>query len=330
MSSFKFSVTRQKWPIDGHFRISRGAKRHAEVVYLELTKENITGKGEAVPYARYGETPKSVIQQIKDMASKLEHGMTRLDLVGAMPAGAARNAIDSALWDIEAKRHNQPPSILLNSGPLKPVLSCYTISLDTPEKMAQAALKSQYHPLLKLKLGGGLEQDRQAMLAIRRALPLHRLVVDANEGWTQGTLFPLLDTAYDCKIELVEQPLPVDQDDILQDLAPSVPICADESFHTIEDLKAIANKYQAINIKTDKTGGLTHALSVLIAAKSANLKIMVGCMVGTSLAMAPAFVLAQDADWVDLDGPLLLLKDRGHGLTAHNGILTPPDRELWG
>ncbi len=330
MSSFKCSVTRQKWPIDGHFRISRGSKRHAEVIYLELTRDHITGKGEAVPYARYGETPKSVINQIKDMAPSLEQGMSRLELINAMPAGAARNAIDAALWDLEAKTHNQPPSILLNNGPLKPILSCYTISLDTPEKMAQAALKSQYYPLLKLKLGGGLEQDRQAMLAIRKALPMHRLVVDANEAWTQGTLFPLLDTAFDCKIELIEQPLPVDQDDILRDLDPLIPICADESFHTIEDLETIGSKYQAINIKTDKTGGLTHALSVLIAAKSANLKTMVGCMVGTSLAMAPAFVLAKEADWVDLDGPLLLLKDREHGLTAHNGILTPPDRELWG
>lgn len=330
MPRFKLSVSRQKWPINGSFRISRGSKRHAEVVYIEIKNGDEIGRGEAVPYARYGETTKSVILQIKEMSKALEAGISRLDLLKQMPPGAARNAIDAALWDLEAKRINQPPSVLANLGELSPVLSCYTISLDQPEKMAEAALRAQYHPLLKLKLGGTLAADQAAMRAVRRALPQHRLVVDANEGWTEDTLFPLLDTAYDCGIELVEQPLPGDRDHILLDFAPLVPLCADESFHTIDDITAIAEKYQAINIKTDKTGGLTHALAVLIAARNANLKVMIGCMVGTSLGMAPAFVLTKDADWVDLDGPLLLMKDRDHGLTAHNGILTPPDRLLWG
>lgn len=330
MPSCKISVSRQKWPINGSFRISRGVKRHAEVVYLEITRDGQTGRGEAVPYARYGETTKSVINQIKEMSDDLEVGLTRHELLTAMPAGAARNAIDAALWDIEAKHFNQPPSVLANLGELTPVLSCFTISLDTPEKMSEAALRAQYHPLLKLKLGGGLENDRRAMNSIRRALPLHRLVIDANEGWTEDTIFPLLDTAYDCNIELVEQPLPTDRDEFLTGINSPVPLCADESFHTIDDIENIATKYQAINIKTDKTGGLTHALAVLMAARNANLKIMVGCMVGTSLAMAPAFVLTKGADWVDLDGPLLLQKDRDYGLSEHNGILTPPDRALWG
>ena len=330
MSRFKLSVSRQKWPINGSFRISRGAKRHAEIVYVEIKDGDEIGRGEAVPYARYGETTKSVMQQIRDMGKPLEAGISRLELLKRMPPGAARNAIDAALWDMEAKRINQPPSVLANLGELTPVLSCYTISLDQPEKMAEAALRAQFNPLLKLKLGGTLAADRAAMKAVRRALPQHRLVVDANEGWTEDTLFPLLDTAYDCGIELVEQPLPAERDKILLDFDPLVPLCADESFHTIDDINDIAEKYQAINIKTDKTGGLTHALAVLIAARNAKLKVMIGCMVGTSLAMAPAFVLTKDADWVDLDGPLLLLKDREYGLTAHNGILTPPDRHLWG
>lgn len=330
MHDTKLTVTRQKWPIKGQFSISRGSKRQAEVIYVELRAQGITGRGECVPYARYGESCQSVIDQIKEITPLVEGGLTRLELLQKMPAGAARNGIDSALWDIEAKTSNQPPSVIADIGVLKPVLSCFTISLDTPLKMTDDALQSQYYPLLKLKLGGGLENDMQAMRMVRAALPLHRLVVDANEAWTEGTLFPLLDIALECNIELVEQPLPVDMDSMLASFESPVPLCADESFHTIDDLETIAQKYQAINIKTDKTGGLTHALAVLIAAQNLKLRIMIGCMVSTSLAMAPAFVLTQAADWVDLDGPLLLLKDREHGLRAHNGILTPPDRELWG
>ena len=330
MPPCKLTVTRQKWPINGSFRISRGSKRHADVVYVEIRQDGLHGHGEAVPYARYGETPKSVIKQIKEVTPLLEQGITRHQLPKILSPGAARNAIDAALWDIEAKLHNQPPSVLANLGELKPVLSCFTISLNTPEKMTEAALRAQYHPLLKIKLGGGLSNDTEAMLSIRRALPLHRLVVDANEAWSEDILFPLLDTAYDCNIELVEQPLPADRDHILSNFTPPVPLCADESFHTIDNIEAIREKYQAINIKTDKTGGLTHGLATLMAARNADMKVMIGCMVGTSLAMAPAFVLTKDADWVDLDGPLLLLKDRDHGLLEHNGVLTPPSRELWG
>lgn len=335
MSGYKLSVTRQKWPINGSFRISRGAKRHAEVIYVEITYRDENGAkfkgcGEAVPYARYGESVKSVTEQIRAITPQIKSGITRLDLVKAMPPGAARNAVDAALWDLEAKRLNQPASLLANLGFLSPVLTCYTISLDTPEKMAEAALRAQFNPLLKLKLGAGQSEDRAAMLAVRQALPQHRLVIDANEGWTEESLFPLLDTAYDCAIELVEQPLPADRDDLLRDLDPLVPLCADESFHTIDDLPEISEKYQAINIKTDKTGGLTHARAVQVAARNAGLRIMVGCMVGTSLSMAPAYLLTPEADWVDLDGPLLLAKDRPNGLSAHNGILSPPDQALWG
>lgn len=330
MPRCNLTVTRQKWPINGSFRIYRGAKLHAEVIYVEITQGDLKGCGEAVPYGRYGENCKSVMKQIKDISKQVEEGITRMQLLNAMPAGAARNAIDAALWDLEAKYYNQPPSVMLNMGELTPVLSCFTISLDAPEKMAENALKAQYHPLLKLKLGGGYEKDAATMRAVRKALPQHRLVIDANEGWTAQTLFPLLDIAYECKIELVEQPLPTNLDNILYNFTSPVPLCADESFHTIDDIEDVAKKYQAINIKTDKTGGLTHGLATLMAARNANLKIMVGCMVGTSLAMAPAFVLTKGADWVDLDGPLLLLNDRDNGLKEHNGILTPPDRTLWG
>ncbi len=330
MSQRKITVSRQKWPINGTFRISRGTKRSAEVVYVEIKDGDIVGRGEAVPYARYGETPRSVIKQIKQMSKHIEGGMTRLQLIAFMAPGAARNAIDAALWDIEAKMINQPASALANVGILKPVLTAYTISLDTPENMAKAALEAQYHPLLKLKLGGGLASDRSAMITVRHALPQHRLIVDANEAWTADSLFPLLDTAYECNIELVEQPLPVNSDQLLSSFTPPVPICADESFHTIDDIEIIKERYQAVNIKIDKTGGLTHALAVQIAARDADLKIMIGCMVASSLAMAPAYVLTGDADWVDLDGPLLLSTDREHGLQTHNGVIYPPERELWG
>ncbi len=330
MSDISCTVTRQKWPINGQFRIARGSKTHAEVVYLEIKKGHIVGRGEAVPYAHYGENPKSVIKEIKSQFPKLKTGLNRLDLLHSMPAGAARNAIDAALWDIEAKEANQPPTLLASMGDPGPVLSCFTISLDTAEKMSKAALASQYHPLLKLKLGGGLENDRAAMLGVRRALPQHRLVIDANEGWTEGTVFPLLDTALECNIELVEQPLPSDQDDILVDLDHPVPICADESFHTIDDLETISAKYQAINIKIDKTGGLTHALAVHYAAKNAGLKIMIGCMVGTSLGMAPAMLLGQGPDIIDLDGPLWLTQDRDFGITYEGRRMYFPSADLWG
>lgn len=330
MAQRKLSVTRQKWPINGTFRISRGSKSKAEVIVVELTEAGIKGRGEAVPYARYDETCKSVIKEIKAIAPHIENGLTRLQLLSFMAPGAARNAIDAALWDLEAKLINQPASSIANMGELKPVITAYTLSLDTPSNMANAALSAQYHPLLKLKLGGDLLQDQAAMVAVRRALPQHRLIVDANEAWTPESIFPLLDTAYECGIELIEQPLPTHMDHMLANISPQVPLCADESFHTIEDLETIQKRYQAVNIKIDKTGGLTYALAVMIAAKNANLKIMIGCMVASSLAIAPAFILTRDADWVDLDGSLLLSKDREHGLKAHNGILDPPSRELWG
>ena len=328
MPSLTCTVTQEKWPIDGSFRISRGRKTDAEVVIVTLSDGALVGRGEAVPYGRYGESVSSVMREIKAIIPQVEAGLDRAALLTRLPAGAARAAIDGALWDLEAKRFDRPVFDLAGMGALQPVLTCYTISLDEPDKMAAAALDAQNHPLLKLKLGGG--SDHEAMRSVRCALPAHRLVVDANEAWGEDTLPSLIETAHDCNIELVEQPLPAGQDDFLHDFSSPVPLCADESFHTLDDLEAIALKYQAINIKIDKTGGLTHALEVLVAARLHDLKLMVGCMVSTSLAMAPAFVLTPCADWVDLDGPLLLAKDRDHGLVANEGLLSPPSRLLWG
>jgi L-Ala-D/L-Glu epimerase len=326
------TVTIERFPIAGTFTISRGSRTEAVVVVAVLTSGAHTGRGECVPYARYGETVAGVVAQIEAQAAALAKGMDRQALQSVMPAGAARNAIDCALWDLEAKRSGIPACVTAGFAALAPVTTCYTLSLGTPASMAAAALAARARPLLKLKLGGAGDADRLA--AIRAAVPHARLVADANEAWDPTTFAANIAACATHNIELIEQPLPASADSGIVPLMGQhhgrIPLCADESLHDRASLRPVAAKYGAINIKLDKTGGLTEALLLAAEARRTGLDIMVGCMVGTSLAMAPAMILAQAARWVDLDGPLLLARDRSPGLRYDGSTVHPPGRELWG
>jgi L-alanine-DL-glutamate epimerase-like enolase superfamily enzyme len=318
-------ATVETWPIAGTFAISRGAKRDAVVVVARVSDGRTTGRGECVPYARYGETVDKVCAAIEGVRGLT----TRASLQQQLPAGAARNALDCALWDYEAKRGTTTAADLAGRT-LRPLTTAYTLSLDTAEAMAgkAAAAYKRGLPLLKLKLGG--PGDDRRMRQVRAACPNARLIADANEAWTPALLPELMQVAAETRMELIEQPLHANADAALATSPHAVPVCADESLHTRAGLAELAGRYDAINIKLDKAGGLTEALELAAAARNAGLKIMVGCMVATSLAMAPALLLAQDADWVDLDGPLLLARDREHGLTYDRALVSPPEPALWG
>jgi L-Ala-D/L-Glu epimerase len=294
----------------------------ADVIVVTVTENGFTGRGEAVPYPRYNETVEQALAALKNARHEIEAGLSP-----ELPKAAA-NALDCAIWDLRAKQTGKPAWALAHLNEPKSVITAFTLSLDTPETMARAALAAASRPLLKLKLGRNGDVER--LHAIRQAVPHARLIVDANEGWTKATLPTMLAACEKYKVELVEQPLPADDDDALRDLPRSTLICADESAHGRKTLHELNGKYDAINIKLDKTGGLTEALALAHEAKSQDFKIMVGCMLATSLAMAPAFLLAQLADYVDLDGPLLLAKDRGPGFTFDGSLMLPPPRELWG
>ena len=324
----ELSVAVERWPIRGGFTISRGAKHEAAVVVATVGDGVHSGRGECVPYERYGESVEGVAVAIAGFGQRLATGFRRAELLEAMPPGAARNALDCALWDYEAKEARMGAADLAGLGPLKPVLTALTLSLGTPEAMAASAREACAFPLLKLKLGG--DGDEMRLAAVREAAPHARLIADANEAWRPETLERLLDAAAEARVELIEQPLPASHDAILQHIAHPVPICADESVHDRASLEEIAARYEAVNIKLDKTGGLTEALAVKERARALGLKIMVGSMVGTSLAMAPALVLAQGAEFVDLDGPLLLARDRVPGLAYEGSMVLPPPPELWG
>jgi len=313
----------ERWPLANAFVISRGAKREAEVVVAQVSDGVYTGRGECVPYPRYGQTPEATLRAIKAAPADLDR-----DPLQDWPADAARNALDCALWDLEAKRTGRRAAEIAGLAPLKPVLTCYTLSLDTPEAMATAARAVPHLPLLKLKLGR--PGDAERMRAVRDARPDARLVADANEGWQSSDLAHLLSVAAETGFELIEQPLPADDDAELARVHRPVPVCADESAHTTDDLAALRGRYDAVNIKLDKTGGLTEALRMAREARRLGFRIMTGCMVATSLAMAPALLVAQLADWVDLDGPLLLARDREWGLEIRDGMISPPDPRLWG
>jgi L-Ala-D/L-Glu epimerase len=314
----------ERWPLTEAFVISRSAKTEAHVVIATIDAEGIKGRGECVPYARYGETVDTVLATIRAWSPTLD----RQALQSALPHGAARNALDCALWDWQAKRTGTTAARLAGVGALEPVQTCYTLSLGEPAAMAAKARSVRQLSFLKLKLGG--QGDGERMRAVRQARPDARLVADANEAWTPDMLEPLLAVAKETGLELVEQPLPATNDAALQGVAHLVPICADESVHSTRDLKALCGRYDAVNIKLDKAGGLTEALHMADEASTLGLKIMCGCMVATSLAMAPAMILAQTAEWVDLDGPLLLARDRPSGLHFRDGLITPPARALWG
>lgn len=328
----QLSATVESLPIRGAFRIARGAKTRADVLLVTLTDAaGHIGRGEAVPYARYGETLDRALAALAAMAPAVAAGLDRAGLRAAMPAGAARNALDCALWDLEAKRSGRRAWELAGfADPPQPLLSCFTLSLDTPEAMAAAAASAiaKGYPLLKMKVTG--DGDLERVAAVRAAAPAARLVVDANEGWTLDHLRRFAPSFADLGVELIEQPLPAEQDEALRGYRSPVPLAADESCHDRASLPRLAGLYQAVNIKLDKAGGLTEALLVRRAAAEAGFRIMVGCMVASSLAMAPAVLLGQGADWVDLDGPLLLAADRDPALTYDGATVAPPPPALWG
>jgi len=324
----QLEVTVESWPIAGTFAISRGAKTEAVVVTATIREGGVHGRGECVPYAHYGESVESVVATIREMEGAVRDGLTADLLRRKLPAGAARNALDCALLDFEAKKRGADIAGILELAPLQPVVTAYTLSLSTPESMAVAARAAADRPILKLKLGGDGDADRIA--AVRRAAPRARLIVDANESWTAKNFDANMAACVAAGVELIEQPLPAGDDALLTAMTRPIPICADESVHIAAEVDALADRYDAVNIKLDKTGGLTEALDLLRAAEARRVKIMVGCMVGTSLAMAPALVLAQRADFVDLDGPLLLARDREPGLRYRGSHIDPPAPELWG
>lgn len=329
MTKLTLSAHIERWPIRGSFTIARGSKKEAVVVAASVSDGECSGFGECTPYARYGETPEGVLQDVLALSGFVRSGGSREALLSAAPRGAARNAVDCALWDYEAKRRGVRAFEMAGRTPAD-ACTAYTISLGTPDIMAEAAAQAaQRYPLLKVKLGGGME-DAARVAAVREAAPEARLIVDANEAWTADLFDVLASACAAARVEVIEQPFRSADDELLRGVSRPVPICADESVFTAEDLPRLAGLYDAVNIKLDKAGGLTAAMALADAAKQAGLSIMLGCMVATSLAMAPALVLAQDAAWVDLDGPLLLERDRTPGLVYRDAIVSPALREVWG
>ena len=305
------------------FTISRGSRSQAEVLKVRIEKDGVIGWGECVPYARYGETLASVTEQIEALGD-ISHG----ELAEALPAGAARNALDCAFWDLQAKTSGVPVAQRIGLQKLQPQITAYTLSLDSPEAMERQAKLNAHRPLLKIKLG--TPDDMPRLEAVRRGAPKARIIVDANEGWSAEVYSDLAPHLLRLGVELVEQPLPASEDDALLGLARPLPICADESCHDRSSLPHMRDKYDYANIKLDKTGGLTEALALRDAALEAGFGLMVGCMVGSSLAMAPAVLLAQAAQFTDLDGPLLLAEDRDHALKFDADGVHPPVAALWG
>src|SRR3984885_3389886 len=324
----KLSVRIERWPLAGAFTISRGSKTEAVVVVAELNDGVHRGRGEAVPYARYGEVPDRVLQTIEALRPAVERGLDREEVQTMLPAGAARNAVDCAFWDFAAKRSDRRAYELAGLGSPKPVSTAYTISLSTATEMAAAAERAAWRPLLKIKLGG--DDDHERIAAVRRAAPRAELIVDANEGWNPGNVGENLAACADAGVTLIEQPLPEGADEALARGPRPIPVCADESVHDRASLDRLVGKYDAVNIKLDKAGGLTEALALAAAAEQRGFAIMGGCMVATSLAMAPALLLAQRARFVDLDGPLLLAKDRADGLRYEGSLVYPSEPALWG
>lgn len=318
------TVTTETFRLAQAFTISRGSRTEARVITAHVTRGGITGHGECVPYPRYGETPETVAAQI----SALPPGITRQALQSALPPGAARNAVDCALWDHAAKSAGRRAWDSAGLPAPAPLEITYTLSLDTPDAMEAQARTHAHRPLLKIKLG--TPDDMPRLEAVRRGAPRSRIIVDANEGWTAEVYADLAPHLLRLGVAMVEQPLPAGQDAMLAEIARPLPICADESCHDRASLAALKGKYDLVNIKLDKTGGLTEALATRDAARALGFGIMVGCMVGSSLAIAPAMLLAQGASYVDLDAPLLLAEDRPAPLRVKGSTLYPPEPALWG
>ena len=315
------------WPLKEVFRISRGSRTETRVVAVTVSDGKHVGRGEGVPIKRYNQSTASVLAQIESVNSV--HDWDRLKLQQLLPPGAARDALDCALWDLEAKNSCKRVWELANMKIVDQVETSFTISLDTPEKMAAAAKAAATRPILKLKLGGE-SLDLSRVEAVREAAPNTRLLIDANESWSPDHYRKIVPALKGLAVELIEQPFPADADEVLETLDHPIPVCADESCDTTADLPRLKNRYEAVNVKLDKTGGLTEALRLCDRAREGGFKLLIGCMVGTSLGMAPARLLASAAEWVDLDGPLLLARDREHSLQYDHGRIGIPARELWG
>jgi L-Ala-D/L-Glu epimerase / N-acetyl-D-glutamate racemase len=315
------------WPLREPFRISRGSRTEAQVVVVTVGDDEHVGRGEGVPIKRYGQSAESVLAQIESI--KAEKKLDRQRLQQLLPAGAARNALDCALWDLEAKTSGKRVWELANVPIVPEVETSFTISLDTPEKMAAAAAVAAELPILKLKLQGD-DLDLARVKGVRESAPAARLLLDANESWSPEHYRKIVPELHELGVELIEQPFPANADEVLESLDHPIPVCADESCHTTADLRRLTNRYEMINVKLDKTGGLTEALRLCDRARDSGFKLLIGCMVCTSLGIAPARLLASNADWVDLDGPLLIGRDRQHALAYTNGRLALPSAQLWG
>ena len=310
------------------FRIARGVRTVAEVVTVGLQEDGVTGRGEGVPYTRYGESVESALRLIEQIRPQLESGAGRQELLSLLPPGAARNAVDCALWDLEARRSRKDVAAILGAPAPSRMASALTISIDTPEAMAQEAAQIAGAPLLKIKVDA--ENPSARILAVRAAAPMAALIVDPNESWDQSLVEKMQPLLLEAGVSLLEQPVAADQDEWLEEFSPRVPICADEAIHTAADLDVVAWRYQAVNVKLDKTGGLTAALELAAAARARGMGLMTGCMVSSSLSIAPAMHVARLSDFADLDGPIWLKEDRTGGVEDDGGMLSPPARGFWG
>lgn len=328
MTGRKATVKHESWPLARPFTISRGTKTAAEVLTVEIASNGHMGRGECVPYARYGETVADVEHDLGMQAQAIEGGLERDVLWYVMAAGAARNAIDAALWDLEAKETATPAWMIADVPEPKPALTAQTLSIGTPAAMAEAAAEIAAAPLIKIKLDA--ESVVERVCAVRKAAPGARLIADANEAWNLELMKAVLPALAELGVEMIEQPLPAEDDAGLEGFESPILLCADESCHTSDDLQRLKPLYGMVNIKLDKTGGLTEALNLARNAQAMGMKMMIGCMVATSLAMAPAMLLASFAEYVDLDGPLLLKNDRADGLLFKDGFVHPPTPVLWG
>jgi L-alanine-DL-glutamate epimerase-like enolase superfamily enzyme len=322
------SAQHDSFPLIAPFRIARGTKTAADVVTVTIRDGKAAGRGEAVPYARYGETVESALAAIEQVRGLIERGAGREALLDALPAGAARNAIDCALWDLEARLSGRSVAETIGGPEPTLVATALTVGIDSPEAMAEAAAALASDPMLKVKVDAG---DPEAQIrAVRSAAPGPLLIVDPNESWDRSLLEAIQPLLVEARVALLEQPVPAGDDDWLEGFAPAVPICADEAVHVAADLPAVARRYQAVNVKLDKAGGLTAALELAREARALGLGLMTGCMVSSSLSIAPALHIAMLSDFVDLDGPLWLREDRAGGIEAEGGLIHPPAAGFWG
>lgn len=324
----QLSARHDRFALHTPFRIARGVKTAADVVTVEISDGAATGRGEGVPYPRYGESIDSALAEIAEVRAALEAGAGRHEVIGLMRPGAARNAVDCALWDLEAKLAGKTVAALIGAPEPGPVATALTVVIDTPDEMARAAAAIAEVPLIKVKVDAS--DPATAIRAVRRAAPNAALIVDPNESWDEALVRATMPVLVECKVDTLEQPCPAESDSWLAGYDSPVPICADESLHTVAELDAVAARYGAVNIKLDKTGGLTTALELAQAARAHGLKLMSGCMVCSSLGIAPALHIARQADWADLDGPTWLADDRACGTRTEHGIMQPPMEGFWG